>query len=431
MEHDPPPAPPPDSTGKWTYEAAQLHLARLSLAGAVPLRQMLRDVTDLAAAALRVSRVSIWLFLDERRAIRCDFLHQPASRAVYEGTILNARDFPSYFRALSLRRVISVLSDDEDPLTAEFRDAYFRPLGITAMLDAPIYQAGQMVGIVCHEHIGPARMWTGMDREFAACVADTIARLYEEDRRTRAESTVRLYQEQAAELQRVGSVGLLAAGVAHDFRNMIGVISGFADLIAEATAGDDRVAGLVREVHAVVDRAVRLTEELKQLGHRDQTRPTIVDVGVLLERSLPLLQTTVGPKIRLEVQIAPRVSRVFIDSLELERVILNLVVNARDAMPTGGEIRITLREAAHADSVSPTRMYVLLAVEDTGVGMDDATRSRIFDPFFTTKGGAGTGLGLAIVQQIVTAAGGFVEVTSAPGQGTRLSLYLPRIAAPA
>ncbi|MFN8522229.1 MAG: ATP-binding protein [Chloroflexota bacterium] len=415
----------------WTYESAQLHLARLSLGAGQEPRALLAEITDIAADVLGVARVSIWLFQNEGQAIRCDFLRQPERQEIFEGVILYARDFPSYFRAVKENRVVSVRYDDEAQLSEELAAAYCRPLGITALLDAPIYQSGELVGIVCHEHIGPPRGWTDRDREFASFVADTIARLYAEDAHARAEDIMRAYQAQAGELHRIASLGRLAAGMAHDFKNLLTAIYGFADLIAEATTDDPYVAGLVKELHNAAERATNLTQELLTLGRGQRSRPSIVDVGALIERCRELLAATVGGHVTLEVDVAPMLSRVFIDPTQLERTILNLAVNARDAMPDGGVVKVTVREARVSAHTSGEATYVIVDVTDTGCGIERTALTQIFEPFYTTKGEAGTGLGLAIVRQLIGAAGGFVEVDSAPGRGTRVSVHLPRIAAAA
>lgn len=422
------PDPEPSSRA---YEAARLHLARLRSSEDQPLWGVIKQVTVVAAATLRVERVSVWRLLDEGRAIRCDFLYQPTEQVVSEGTILFARDFPDYFRSLAARRVISTRDVADDPLAQEFREAYLRPLGITAMLDAPIYQAGEQVGIVCHEHTGSPRTWTLLEREFVASIADTIGRLYEEDARQHAASLLVAYQARAMELERLGSMGQLAAGVAHDFRNLLTTIYGFTDLIAAAAADNSEVIRMIHEIQAAAERANRLTEELLALARAEPRTPGVVDVGQLLTGARLLLATAAGSSATLSLSVTPQLGRVFLDANALERVLLNLVINARDAMPDGGAITLSAFEVTHPSSADGGRQYVVLEVKDSGGGIDPATLPKIFEPFFTTKGAAGAGLGLAIVQQLITAAGGFVTVESVLGAGAAVRVYLPRIAAPA
>ncbi|MGE3273037.1 MAG: sensor histidine kinase [Chloroflexota bacterium] len=395
------------------------------------MRDILRQVTEIATATLRVGRVSIWRFLDERRAIRCDYLYQPASQSVFEGTVLHAQDFPNYFRALELRRAVSVAAIESDPFMREFHASYFQPLGITSMLDAPIYQAGETVGIVCHEHIGPVRQWTALECEFAATVADTIGRLYEELARIQAVQSLGTYQAHVMDVQKLGALGRMAAGMAHDFKNVLAAIYGYADLIAEQAQNQPAVIDLVHGLTDAAGRGAHLTEQLLMLGQGTPGHPRVIDPRTLLQQYQEMLSMAAGAASSVLVQAPEAVSRIFVDPDQLERAILNLVMNARDAMPAGGTIEITLRDEDNPEPDARGSAYVMVSVRDTGLGMDSATRERIYEPFFTTKGEAGTGLGMAIVQHIVTRAGGFMDVESALGQGTTVRLFLPRIAAPA
>src|SRR5262245_44032378 len=138
-----------ESDPRQAFKAVALRLARERVTDTRPIRDVLKVVTEIAAAALQVERVSAWFFLDERRSIRCDYLHQPDRGDIYEGAILHACDFPEYFRVLESSRVVRFVDRDGDPMSEELRNSYLGPLAITAMLDAPVYQAGEVVGIVC------------------------------------------------------------------------------------------------------------------------------------------------------------------------------------------------------------------------------------------------------------------------------------------
>ncbi|MDP2226774.1 MAG: ATP-binding protein [Moraxellaceae bacterium] len=423
MSQNPDRASPSSATAR-SYEEARLAMSRISVGSGHSLRQCQHELARLVAAALEVSRVSIWLAIDEGRAIRCDCLFQPGRDDVCEGVILHQRDFPEYFLALSVRRVIAVTDVADDPLVEEFREPYFRPLGITSMLDAPIYQAGEVVGIVCHEHVGAVREWQPSDSEFAAAVADTISRLYAESAQLQAEHALGAYQTQVNALQRVGSLGRLAAGMAHDFKNVLSAVFGYADLITDAAKGNPEVLELAEELVHAAERGQELTQQLLTLAQETPSRPRVTDVVTLIEQYRSMLGMAVGSRVSLRLRTVP-VSRVFVDGAQLERVLLNLVVNARDALPpAGGEIAIAVYEAVCGNEGT----QVVIEVRDNGSGMDADTRDRIFEPFFTTKGDAGTGLGMAIVQQVITHAGGRVEVESEPGSGTAIRLCLPGIA---
>jgi two-component system, cell cycle sensor histidine kinase and response regulator CckA len=419
---------PGESDPRQALKAVALRLARERVTDARPLRDVLKVVTEIAAAALQVKRVSVWFFVDEPRSIRCDYLYQPDRGNIYEGAILHASDFPVYFSVLESSRVVRFVDRGGDPMSEEFRASYLSPLGITAMLDAPILQGGDIIGIVCHEHVGSAREWTDPECEFAASVGDIVARLYAEAERLRAESALEAQQTRLAELQQFGEMGRLAAGVAHDFNNVLNVIYAYVDLIADAGGRNPEVNRLAAELASVADRGRELTHKLMTLGRVDVQRPRVVSPADVLNDSLPLLRGAAGPRVRVETHVPSHVSRIFIDPVQLERAVVNLVVNARDAMPAGGVVTVELREESVGHSPDRQSTFVALEVSDTGVGMDTETRARMFETFFSTKGTKGHGLGMSIVNQIITLAGGFIQVDSYLGKGTSVRLYLPSIA---
>ena len=416
------------SSGEHAYPEVTLRLAQARVTSDRQLRDVLKDVTEAAAAALRVNRVSVWFFLDERRSIRCDYLHEPQRGAEYEGTLLHASDFPVYFKVLDSSRVIRFVDRVGDPMSEELRHSYLGPLGISAMLDAPIYQGGEVVGIVCHEYVGIAREWTDSECEFAASVGDIVARLYAEAARLRVESRLIADAVHLSEVQQFAEVGRLAAGVAHDFNNVLTAVFAYVDLV-KAEAKDERLNRLAADLAVILERGRDLTQTLMALGRTNGQRPRVVNPADVLTSSLALLRGAAGPRVHVELRATESVSRILIDPLQLERAIVNLVVNARDAMPLGGAVTVEVREETFGRGPDRQSTFVVVEVADSGEGMDETTRERMFDTFFTTKGPQGKGLGLAIVNQVVTLAGGFIQVDSAAGQGTRVRLYLPRIAA--
>ena len=419
---------PSEANIRQAYKEVMLRLARERVSDARPLREVLREVTAMAATALQVTRVSVWFFVDEPRAIRCDYLHQLERSEIYEGAILYARDFPVYFETLESSRVVRFVDRDGDPLSEEFRTSYLAPLGITAMLDAPILQGGDIIGIVCHEHVGRVREWTDHDCEFAASVGDIVARLYAEAERQRAESALEAHRAHLAELQQLGEMGRLAAGVAHDFNNVLSAIYGYAELLTDAGGSIPRVNRLAAELASIADRGRELAQNLMTLGRVDVQRARVFSPADVLNVSLPLLRAAAGTGVRLDTLVPNTISRVVMDPVQLERAILNLVVNARDAMPDGGAVTVELREESVGRSPECHSTFVVVEVSDTGVGMDRETRERMCETFFSTKGVQGRGLGMSIVNQIITMAGGFIQVDSFPGQGTHVRLYVPLIA---
>jgi two-component system, cell cycle sensor histidine kinase and response regulator CckA len=255
-----------------------------------------------------------------------------------------------------------------------------------------------------------------------------------------SQARARSLEAQLALSQRMEAVGRLAGGVAHDFNNILTAISGYADLLlTDLPEGDNRRRD-VEEIHQAAQRAASLTQQLLAFSRRQVLQPKVVDLNALVRDVEKMLRRLIGEDILFATVLHPRVGNVRADPGQLEQVIVNLAVNARDAMPApaGGRLTIETRNveldesyAADHPPVKPGQ-YVLLAVSDTGVGMDEETKARIFEPFFTTKArGKGTGLGLATVYGIVRQTGGHIWAYSEPGKGTTMRVYLPRVDEPA
>jgi len=412
------------------YEAARLRLARMRVAGGAGLADALGEIAATAARTLAVERVSVWLSIEERRAIRCYCVYERTRDQHSEGAVLRAADFPVYFRALDEWRAIPAADAREDPITQELGPAYLEPLGIAALLDAPIYRDGRVIGVVCHES-SARRDWSEEERDFAASVADRVGAAFEEAARRDAEDRARTLEAAALESSRMESLGKLAAGVAHDFRNVLSVIIGFTHELRRAGGAlPERARDAAGEIERAAQRGVDLAKEIAGLG-RDEPHPTrVLDVADVVEGMAGMLRTALGRHHRAEIRSERPIGRVLADRTQLERVVLNLVLNARDAMPAGGPIAITVSEACVRDGAAAPGYYAVIEVADQGAGMDAATRARLFEPFFTTKPpGEGTGLGMAIVYRIVERCGGFLHVDSELGEGTRVRVYLPRVAA--
>ncbi len=228
---------------------------------------------------------------------------------------------------------------------------------------------------------------------------------------------------------RLIALGRLAGGVVHDFNNLLLVMTGHVELARRLLGeGHPGAARLVPVLHAA-ERAAALTRQLLALGRASPGAARFADVGAVLAQLDPMLRRLLGAYVRLEVRAGRGLGPVRADPSQVEQLLLNLVLNARDAMPKGGRLTIETQDvevAGGTKPIAPPGRHVLIAVSDEGVGMDAATRARIFEPFFTTKpAGEGSGLGLATVQQVVERAGGTVVVDSEPGLGTTFRVYLP------
>jgi two-component system cell cycle sensor histidine kinase/response regulator CckA len=248
----------------------------------------------------------------------------------------------------------------------------------------------------------------------------------------------RALEAQLRQSQKMEAIGRLAGGIAHDFNNLLTVVSGNAELLLEELGEDDDRRIEVEDIHGAADRAAGLTRQLLAFSRRQVLTPELLKVSDIVQDLSPLLRRVVGEDVDVAIRTSLDEGLVQADRSQLEQVVMNLVVNARDAMPNGGALTIGSEQIEldpeYADAhlgVSPG-LYVQLIVADTGVGMDADTRVRSFEPFFTTKGpGAGTGLGLSTVDGIVRQSGGHIWVYSEPGLGTTFKIFLPIVPADA
>jgi len=231
-------------------------------------------------------------------------------------------------------------------------------------------------------------------------------------------------EEQLRQAQKMEVVGRLAGGVAHDFNNLLTAINGYSDLLLDDLPAEGHEHEQVAEIRKAGERAARLTRQLLTFGRQQVVAPQILDLNALVQGAAALLQRVIGEDVKLTTVLDLALARVKVDRGQLEQVLLNLAVNARDAMPTGGRLHVRTQNAPEV--LIGDRPCVMLEVSDTGRGMDEETLRHLFEPFFTTKPvGQGTGLGLATVYAIVKQAGGHIEVESEPGRGTTFGVYLP------
>jgi len=233
-------------------------------------------------------------------------------------------------------------------------------------------------------------------------------------------------EEQLRQSQKMEALGMLAGGIAHDFNNLLTIISGYSQMMQLSNAGGELDRTALNEVLKACEHAAGLTAQLLAFSRRTPVQPQPIELSRLVDRTALLLRRLIGEQIDLRITNEPDAGFIYADPGQIQQVILNLAINARDAMPQGGSLAIRTRSASRGESSA--RSFVLLEVSDTGSGMDEETRSRLFEPFFTTKpAGSGTGLGLATVARIVKQFGGTIEVASRAGHGATFRVYLPRV----
>jgi len=524
-----------------------------------------RAVTAGTARAVCVERVGIWRFTPDRDAIVCAALFERSTEDHSAGQVLERETYPSYFRAMAESRVIPAHYAREDMRTREFRDSYLLPLGITSMLDAPILVEGRLEGVLCLEHVGPARRWSHGEQMFAVSIANLVSLMILERARAMSEARFRLVARathdaiwewdlvtdelqwyegleglfgydpaelepgleswtrrihpedrdavveglersieageeawsaeyrfrrkdgrhayvldrghvirdasgkgirmiggmtdlterrelelQLLQSQKMESIGRLAGGIAHDFNNLLTVVLGTTDLGLARLDPEDELWSDMEEIRRAAERASALTNQLLAFSRKQILNPRLLDVNGLVEQLLRLLRRLIGESIEVRFHPGDDVGSVRADPGRLEQVLVNLAINARDAMPEGGILTIETanvpgedpeREAsgpgtpsgeaagarpAGVDGCGESDRKVRIRIRDSGVGMDGETLGRIFEPFFTTKPqGRGTGLGLATAYGIVEQSGGTLTAESRVGEGSVFTIVLP------
>jgi PAS domain S-box-containing protein len=242
----------------------------------------------------------------------------------------------------------------------------------------------------------------------------------------------RTLELQLRHAQKMEAIGRLAGGIAHDFNNLLMVISGYVEFLLERLGPDPRLRGPAQEISNATERATSLTRQLLAFSRKQLLAPKLLDLNELVAENLKMLTRMIGEDIDLVMVPGPTLGAVRADPGQIDQVIMNLAVNARDAMPQGGKLTIETANVTLDENFARTHApltpgnYIMLAISDTGIGMDNETQTRIFEPFFTTKGLKGTGLGLSTVYGIVKQSGGFIFVDSKPQRGTAFRVYFPR-----
>lgn len=396
--------------------------------------QSIREITEVIADTLEVERVSVWLYNSDNSAIRSVDLYERSLNRHSEGVELARKDYPLYFKALEVESYIAANDACTDPRTKEFTESYLNQLGIKSMLDAPLHVNGKLIGVICHEHIGQSRKWALDEMNFANAIADSISLLLETHERQKAEAALMQIEEQLRQAQKMEAIGRLAGGVAHDFNNLLTAINGYSDLTLLKLEKDSPFQHNIREIRRAGERAISLTRQLLAFSRKQILHTKVLNPNEIVKDMERILVRLIGEDIKLITRLDTSSGNVKADMGQVEQIIMNLVINARDAMPDGGKLIIEtskvyldeLYASSHINVIPGN--YVMIAVTDTGCGIDAETREKIFEPFFTTKDpDRGTGLGLSTVYGIVKQSGGSIWVYSEKGQGTTFKIFLPSV----
>jgi signal transduction histidine kinase len=428
-------------------------LARMQVAGDQDIDSYLKRAVETAVDVLEVERASVWLYTDDRSKIRCTELYQKTLGQHSNGFELTEADYPRYFEALRSERVLAANDAHSDSRTGEFSTSYLTPLGITSMLDAPIRTGGRMVGVMCNEHVGQARVWTLEEQNFAGSLSDFISLAIEASELKHAqalleeyshtleakveERTAELREQQArlAQTEKMAALGSLVAGIAHEINTPLGALQSNTDTVKYAIdklkshlcacAGDAvteslKVVAVIEELCRVdrlaTERISHIVSTLKTFARLDRAVQDEVDIHEGLDSALILVNHQLRGRIQINKQYGD-IPRITCYPNLLNQVFMNILVNAIQAIPAQGTI--TIRTWVSNGSVS-------IEFTDTGEGIPPENLRRIFDPGFTTKGvKVGTGLGLSIAYRIVSDHRGRIEVTSTIGQGSTFLVVLP------
>jgi signal transduction histidine kinase len=373
-------------------------LSRLALSQADELARALEHACKTSAQALDVERTSIWFISRSGSELHCAALYELQSDRFGNGAQLHLDLLPGYLAELEAHRVLTSNGGSS--------------------LDAPVFRLGEVVGVVRCDKVDANRQWSSRDRHFAGSLADLVAVLLEQATRLDVEAALSAQRERLAKAEKMEALSRMSAGVAHDFNNVLTAMLLRVETLRLDRPADSELSQALGEVLEAGARGARLVQQLLTFAKAKLPTPRPVDVTRTLRDMEPMLLTLMHNKATLRVEKPATAALVSVDPSQLEQVVLNLVMNARDASPNkSAEVKVSLTLEPEA---------AVLTVVDQGEGMDAATREQVFEPFFTTKE-QGSGLGLSTVYSIVQQAGGSVAVESTVGSGTTFSVRLPRI----
>jgi len=442
-----PQSEPPEEIIESSTEIGQVlgWLGRSADVEARPVDEILRSITETSAHTLRVARVNIWLYDEAHLSLNCIEGFDARSNRHESGETLLASEHPSYFQSLELLRHVSALDVHADPRTREL-DRYLHEHDIATILDVPMLRSGRVFGVVCHEHVGAPRSFRTSDRLFAGSVGDLVALVLETAQRLELERERARLRESMARMAQLDSLGWLAAGVAHDFRNLLMVIGSHNELLQQSEQSPqsepqrplearsrDGQRHSTEAISTAVASAAALCDQLQAYAGKGTTLQRRVTIAAAIADTVRVFQGRVPSGVTFETSIDSALPPAELDAIAIARAVMNLLVNALEALPErGGRIRLSLSES-EPGAVARDRGYdfrtgpgrcALVEVSDNGVGIPAPLLARVSDPFFTTKE-RGSGFGLATVLGTVRAHRGVFHVESVEGQGSRFCIWLP------
>jgi PAS domain S-box-containing protein len=397
-----------------------------------------RVITESSARAMETVRVSIWFYGPDNGSIECKDLYETGSGTHSEGIVLKAADFPVYFS--ELEKECSIVADDAalDPRTREFAESYLKPHGITSMLDVPLRVAGRVIGVICHEHVGPQHAWSVEEQSFVMALAGFTAMVIETHERIMAEEQIRKMnaelevmveertsqlvatQEELVRKEKLSILGQLSGSVGHELRNPLGVMSNAVYFLKMVHAdGDTTTREYLDIIKTEIDSSLRIITDLLDFARTNMPQIKMVTVRQLVDESLG--KCTIPESVTFRAELPDTLPLLSVDPLQMGQVLQNLITNAVQAMPAGGDLTIN---AGVKEETAEDKRFVVINVADTGDGVTPENMKKLFQPLFTTKA-KGIGLGLVVCRNLVTANGGRIEVVSEAGKGTTFTVTLP------
>ncbi len=408
------------------HEAALATLTRSYVQSPGQFPEVLRAITEVVGRTLEVGRVSVWRPGAGFSSLACQDVYEWPSDRHTSGTVVTGPEVADYVHVLTAADIVVATDAAGDSRTAAFAAAHLSRHGVTSVIDIPIRERGALAAVLSCGHVGPRRKWTPDEQTFAVAVSNLLSSLFAQVSRQHLE-------EQLRQAQKLEGIGQLAGGVAHDFNNVLTVILGKAGRLS----GDPRLPADLREAADDItqsgERAANLTRQLLAFSRRQAMQVREVDLNVVIRSVSRMLERVLGEDLTLRFSFAPEPALVCADPGMIDQVVLNLAINARDAMGRGGLLVVETAlveldaQAAGRGGHEPGP-YACLRVTDTGSGITAENLPHIFEPFFTTKDvGKGTGLGLATTYGIVQQHGGWIDVESKPGRGATFRVFLPRL----
>jgi PAS domain S-box-containing protein len=413
-----------------------LALSKIKIDEVGDLKTTLETATRAVAHHLDVARVSVWRFSDDHSKIKCIELYESGRQQPDAGMEFYSTDWPSYFEVLTRERTLAVSDARTDPRTREFVDSYLRPLNITSVLDSQIRAGGKAVGVFSIEHIGTLRQWTIDEQTFVASIADMVALSIEESELKKINRERKKLEAQIQRVEKMEVIGTLAGGVAHDLNNILSGLVGYPELLLMDLPENSHLRKPLMTIQKSGEKASAIVQDLLTLTRRGVAVSEVVNLNHIVADYLESPEhekvAFYNPGVRIESDPGIDLPNIIGSPVHLSKTVMNIVVNASEAMPLGGKIRISTTNQYldtpidgydHIDQGD----YVVLAVSDTGTGISPQDKERIFEPFYTKKvmGKSGTGLGMAVVWGTVKDHRGYIDVQSVEGQGTTFRLYFP------